>query len=85
MHAGIVAVSGEFNVGEAVLIVHDQQVIAKGLSLYSAKDLNAVKGLQSEKIESTIGYTYGEAVIHRDNMVLIESVNLSNVVKQESI
>ena len=69
--SGIVTVSGEFNVGEAVQIVHNQHVIAKGLSLYSAKDLNAVKGLQSEKIESTIGYTYGEAVIHRDDMVLI--------------
>lgn len=69
--SGIVAVSGQFNVGEAVQIVHNQQVIAKGLSLYSAQDLNAIKGLQSESIAPTIGYTYGEAVIHRDDMILI--------------
>lgn len=69
--SGIVGISGQFQVGEAVHIVFQDQVIAKGLSLYSAQDLNAIKGLKSEKIETTIGYSYGEAAIHRDDLVLI--------------
>ena len=69
--SGIINVKGPFRSGEAVQVTFDNQVIAKGLSLYSSDDLQAIKGLKSEKIEQTIGYTYGEAVIHRDDLVLV--------------
>lgn len=69
--SGITHVKGPFRPGEAVQVIFEGQVIAKGLSLYSSDDLQAIKGLKSEKIEQTIGYTYGEAVIHRDDLVLV--------------
>ncbi|MFT4994780.1 MAG: glutamate 5-kinase [Paraglaciecola sp.] len=69
--SGIVDVDGFFKPGEAVEIVSEGHVIAKGLSLYSADDLRAIKGMRSDNIEHTLGYTYGEATVHRDDMVLI--------------
>ena len=69
--SGITKVSGHFKPGEAIQISCSDEVIAKGLALYSADDLNAIKGQKSDKIESILGYTYGEAVVHRDDMVLV--------------
>ncbi|MCY7294782.1 glutamate 5-kinase [Alteromonas sp. a30] len=69
--SGILSVNGQFRSGEAVHIRANDEIVAKGLSLYSSDDLIAIKGLQSEKIEQTIGYTYGKAVIHRDDLVLL--------------
>lgn len=69
--SGIKTISGNFKPGEAVSIVCEQGKIAKGLTLYSSDDLTAIKGLRSDKIAQTIGYTYGEAVVHRDDMVIL--------------
>lgn len=69
--SGIIEVSGHFNAGDAVQIEYQQQTLAKGLSLYSANDLRQIKGLRSSNIEATLGYSYGEAVVHRDDMVLL--------------
>lgn len=69
--SGIEKVSGYFKPGEAIQICCDGKVIAKGLALYSANDLDDIKGQKSDKIASILGYTYGEAVVHRDDMVLV--------------
>jgi glutamate 5-kinase len=57
--------------GEAVNITHKDNAIAKGIALYSATDLTLIKGLNSQQIEATLGYTLGETVIHRDDLVLL--------------
>jgi glutamate 5-kinase len=69
--SGIIGIEGAFKPGEAVEIVSEGQIIAKGLTLYSAADLRAIKGLRSDKIEPTLGYSFGEAIVHRDDMVLV--------------
>lgn len=69
--SGITSVSGHFKPGEAIQINCDGVVVAKGLTLYSAEDLQNIKGQKSDKIASILGYTYGEAVVHRDDMVLV--------------
>jgi len=69
--SGITSVSGQFNSGEAVSIHFENKVIAKGLVQYSASDLKAIQGLNSQKIEATLGYSFGEAVVHRDDLVLL--------------
>ena len=69
--SGITQVSGQFSSGDAIDIVCDGNKVAKGLSLYNAEDLQQIKGLKSDKIDSVLGYTFGEAVVHRDDMVLI--------------
>ena len=69
--SGIVEVSGHFKPGEAIQISCEGKIVAKGLVLYSVEDLNEIKGHKSDKIADILGYTYGEAVVHRDDMVLI--------------
>ena len=56
---------------KGVSIHFENKVIAKGLVQYSATDLKAIQGLNSQKIEATLGYSFGEAVIHRDDLVLL--------------
>ena len=68
--SGIISVEGDFNPGEAVLVSHQGLPIAKGLSLYSASDLHAIAGKNSQEIVRILGFTEGEAVVHRDDMVL---------------
>jgi glutamate 5-kinase len=69
--SGITEVSGHFGSGDAVQIMFQSKVVAKGLSIYSAADLHTIKGQRSDKIEALLGFTLGKAVIHRDDMVLI--------------
>jgi len=69
--SGVSQVSGQFSPGEAVDIFCRQQIIAKGIVLYAGTDLQMIKGLNSKKIEQTLGYSLGEAVVHRDDMVLV--------------
>ncbi|GAC16273.1 glutamate 5-kinase [Aliiglaciecola lipolytica] len=69
--SGIVDVIGQFNSGDAVTIEYQNNALAKGLALYNSSDLNNIKGMRSCKIESILGYTFGEAVVHRDDMVLL--------------
>jgi glutamate 5-kinase len=69
--SGIVKVSGRFLSGEAVHITYENDVIAKGIALYGAIDLTTIKGLNSQKIETTLGYSLGEVAIHRDDLVLL--------------
>lgn len=68
--AGISAVAGKFNTGDSVEIMHHNKVIAKGLVAYSSTELSRILGCKSEQIEQILGYHAGEAVIHRDNLVL---------------
>lgn len=69
--SGMIEISGAFNPGDAVQIAYQDHILAKGLALYSSNDLEQIKGKRSSEIESVLGYSYGEAVVHRDDMVLI--------------
>ncbi len=75
--SGVSKVEGKFTHGEAVKIVtqNGDQVkeIAKGVSQYSAHDLQKIRGHQSHEIENLLGYFFTEEVVHRDEMVLLNS------------
>jgi glutamate 5-kinase len=70
--AGIVQIDGRFQRGNAVEIydIHGNH-IGCGISNYSSRDINAIKGSHSESVSRTLGYEYGHDVIHRNNMVLL--------------
>jgi len=69
---GVKAVQGEFDRGDTVRVFNaNDRLMGLGLSNYSAKDLGVVAGKQSGEIESLLGYTFGDEVIHRNNMVLL--------------
>src|SRR5690606_20616709 len=72
--AGVVAVSGRFERGDAVDVVEAGQVIARGLSAYSSADVQRIMGRQSREIEQLVGYRGRDEVVHRDDLVLRAAV-----------
>ena len=70
--AGIRDVEGDFQRGDAVNIVDGEgNQIACGISNYSSKEIAKIKGARSDKIESLLGYGYGDEVVHRNNLVVL--------------
>jgi glutamate 5-kinase len=70
---GVTDVESTFDRGEALAVVGpDGAKIAHGLTNYASEELRKLCGVQSSKIVEILGYTYGDAVIHRNNMVLLK-------------
>ncbi|MDD5126622.1 MAG: glutamate 5-kinase [Dehalococcoidales bacterium] len=71
LSAGIMEVEGSFDRGE-VVDVHDAEGnhIGCGITNYGAADIAKIKGVQSTRIASLLGYDYGSEVIHRNNLVV---------------
>jgi glutamate 5-kinase len=70
--AGVTAVEGAFERGDAVLVrAADGTPVAKGLSAYDAADAKALLGRRTEEIESVLGYRGRDEMIHRDDLVLL--------------
>ena len=70
--SGIIKIEGMFQEGDYVRCVsRDGKKIAKGLTNYSSKDLDLIKGKKTSEIEKMLGYKYSDEVIHRDNLVLV--------------
>lgn len=69
--SGITAVEGDFKVGAAVEFGgRDGGVIGVGLVNYSAAQINKIRGLRSDRIESALGQKTYDEVIHRDNLAV---------------
>jgi glutamate 5-kinase len=72
--AGIVAVAGAFERGDAVIVADKAgREIARGLSAYSAADAERIRGHKSREIETVLGYRGRDEMIHRDDLVLTRS------------
>jgi glutamate 5-kinase len=69
---GITEVEGEFERGVIVSVVGpDGEEVLRGLVKYSARSVRKIRGLRSDQIEARLGYTYGDEVIHREDLVLV--------------
>ena len=70
--AGVRDVEGDFERGDAVAITDgDGRRIACGIANYSAQEILRIRGLRSDRIEEVLDHHYGDAVVHRDNLVLL--------------
>ena len=68
--AGIKTIEGEFDKGDNVVISDEENnKLAKGLASFSSKEINKIKGRQSNEIEKILGYPSKTEVIHKDDMV----------------
>ena len=70
--AGVRNVVGDFTRGD-IIYVSDlaEHHVACGIANYSAADVGRIQGMRSDRIVDTLGYHYGQEVIHRNNLVLI--------------
>ena len=70
--AGVVAVEGAFERGDAVLVRDpDGHDLAKGLCAYDADDARRICGHRTEQIAALLGYRGRDELIHRDDLVLL--------------
>src|SRR5215470_3645047 len=71
--AGVVAVEGVFERGDAVIIRTRAGIEAgRGLSAYSSDDVRRIAGYKSGEIAGILGYRGRDEIIHRDDLVLTE-------------
>ena len=70
--AGVRDVEGAFERGETIEVRDlDGKRVAAGITNYASAEVLRIRGLRSDLIAETLGYAYGDEVIHRDNLVLL--------------
>jgi glutamate 5-kinase len=70
--SGVTKVRGTFDRGDLVTCLGPRgKEFARGLVNYSASELEKIKGLRSNQIETSLGYKYCDEVIHRDDLVVL--------------
>ena len=72
---GVSAVEGEFGRGDVVEIrgPDESAALARGVTQYSANEIRRLAGRHTREIEATLGYSFGENIVHRDDLVLAAS------------
>ena len=69
--AGVTAVAGAFERGDAVAVCDAAgHELARGLSAYSSDDARRIAGHKSGEIETILGYRGRDEMIHRDDLVV---------------
>ena len=70
---GITSVDGNFDAGDGVSIVGpDNEVFACGICSFGRQELEAIVGMHSDEVKSTLGPDSATVAVHRDNLVLNE-------------
>jgi glutamate 5-kinase len=70
---GVRDVQGSFGQGAVVNVVSSSgNVIARGLADYSSDEVRRIMGRKTAEIAAILGYRDYDAVIHRDNMVVLD-------------
>jgi glutamate 5-kinase len=69
--AGVVAVEGAFERGDAVIVrTRAGTEAGRGLSAYSSADIRLIAGHKSGEIAGILGYRGRDEIIHRDDLVV---------------
>ncbi len=70
--AGVVKVRGQFERGDVIQLYDPNDTpVAVGISNYSAEETARIRGKKSSEIVHELGYDYGSAVVHRNNLALL--------------
>jgi glutamate 5-kinase len=69
---GVVDVSGEFSIGDPVrCLAPSGEEVARGLAAYGAAEVDVIKGHRTSRIVEILGYSNGDEIIHRDDLVVL--------------
>ncbi|HLS26715.1 MAG TPA: glutamate 5-kinase [Beutenbergiaceae bacterium] len=71
--AGVISVAGEFDAGEPIDVLDPVgRVVARGLAAYSAEELPERLGRTSAELRQQFGPDSARAVVHRDDLVVLD-------------
>jgi glutamate 5-kinase len=71
--AGVVAVEGVFERGDAVIVrTRSGRAAGRGLAGYSSVEIGRIAGHKSNEIAGILGYRGRDEIIHRDDLVVSE-------------
>ena len=71
--AGIVEVRGKFGIGDPVSCIDPSgRELARGLVAYGSEEIRRIARRPAREIAQVLGYSNGDEVIHRDDLVLSE-------------
>ncbi len=69
---GVISAEGNFERGDTIQVLGPNgRELARGIVNYESGDLARLCRHQSSEIETILGYTYGDEVIHRNNLILL--------------
>ncbi len=72
--AGVVRALGRFDRGDTVSVLGpDSAEVARGIVAYSDGDAARIMGRKSSEIESILGYRGRDEMIHRDDLVILQT------------
>jgi glutamate 5-kinase len=69
--SGIVAVSGRYESGDMVSLMCGDREFARGLTNFSADEVNRIRGKKTSQVARELGQVLFEEVVHRDNLVIL--------------
>lgn len=70
--SGVLGVRGDFDAGDAVSVVDSEgREFARGLARYSVHNCAKLAGTKASEIEARLGMTAGDAIIHKDELVVL--------------
>jgi glutamate 5-kinase len=70
--AGVVRMAGRFDQGDTIsILASDGTEVARGISAYADGDVARIMGRKSAEIEGILGYRSGDALVHRDDLVIL--------------
>lgn len=74
---GVTGASGEFQRGDMVEIIadDDSRCIARGITQYGAAEINLIHGCHTRDIEERLGYSFGDSVVHRDDLAILDPLD----------
>ncbi len=68
----MVRLAGRFDQGDTVsILAPDGTEVARGISAYSDNDVVRIMGRKSAEIAGILGYRSGDALVHRDDLVIL--------------
>lgn len=69
---GVQGARGEFRRGDLIEVQDSAgRALARGLTRYAHGELERIRGQRSDRFEALLGYTWGDELIHRNDLVLL--------------
>jgi glutamate 5-kinase len=69
--SGVLSVKGKYESGELVSLVCNENEFARGISNFSAEEIERIRGKKTAQAAKELGQLLFEEVVHRDNLVIL--------------